>query len=477
MIRERLIRWLGGAPAAPAPERRIAEAAAGVTRDEPGWTRLGADDRRDLSPITQDRMQLRSLQLWERNLLARQIVELPIAYLLAEGVRVTADDTVVQSILDDWWRDPITDFPRRLPTLMRDARLTGEVAWPMFVAATGHVRVGWLDPCRIDTVVKDPGNASQPIGVITARDARGQSLKYQVTVGGPETVFAAPARRARREWRDGDILYWQFGAPAGAARGRSVLLAALDWLDAYERHLYGEIDRAEFMRAYVWDVTLAGATADEVAARAKSITAPAPGSVRVHNEAESWQAAAPSLGTADLAAASRLFRNHLLGGTGLPEHWFGGGGDVNRATAAEMGSPTYKLLAMEQRAWTEVLRRAAEYAVSRANDPSGQTWIDPMDPDTAIRVEWLEMVTEDTSRFAAALAQAVGAAAAAMERGLLSEATAVGVVVAAASRLGLEIDPEAELAAAQADAGQRAERQAREDSFMAPPPEDEEDAT
>ena len=70
------------------------------------------------------------------------------------------------------------------------------------------------------------------------------------------------------------------------------------------------------------------------------------------------------------------------------------------------------------------------------------------------------------------MAQAVGAASAAMERGLLSEATAVGVVVAAASRLGLEIDPEAELAAARTEAGQRAARQAREDTFPAPP-EDE----
>ena len=134
-----------------------------------------------------------------------------------------------------------------------------------------------------------------------------------------------------------------------------------------------------------------------------------------------------------------------------------------------MGSPTYKLLAMEQRAWTEVLRRAAEYAVSRRLDPSGQSWIDPADPQTAIRVEWPEMVTEDTSRFAAALAQAVGAAGAALDRGLLSEATAVGIVVAAASRLGLEIDPEQELAAAQTEAASRAERQAREDTFSVPP--------
>lgn len=467
MIRERIVRWLGGATEAP----RMAEAAGATsTRAEEGWTRLGDDERRDLSPLSQARMQKLALRLWESNMLARQIVELPIAYLLAEGVRVVADDELVQDWLDEWWRDPITDFPRRLPALVRDARLTGEVAWPLFGDPnSGHVRVGWLDPCRIEKVVLDPDNASQPIGIVTQRDAKGRYLKYRVTVGGPETVFADRARRARESFEDGDILYWQLHAPAGAARGRSVLLAAIDWLDAYERHLYGEIDRAEFLRAYVWDVTLSGANAEEVAARAAKIAAPAPGSVRVHNEQEAWASLAPQLGGGDLTEVSRLFRNHLLGGAGLPEHWFGGGGDVNRATAAEMGSPTYKLLAMEQRAWTEVLRRAAEYAVSRRLDPSGQSWIDPADPQTAIRVEWPEMVTEDTSRFAAALAQAVGAAGAALDRGLLSEATAVGIVVAAASRLGLEIDPEQELAAAQTEAASRAERQAREDTFSVPP--------
>ena len=401
-------------------------------------------------------------------------MELPIAFLLAEGVRLTSDNEDVQGWLNSWWRDPITDFPRRLPALMRDARLTGEVAWPLFsdASGSGHVRVGWLDPVRIETVVKDPDNISQSIGVVTARGHKGRRLKYRVAVGGPETVFARAAQRARRDFTDGDILYWQFYATAGSGRGRSVLMPSLDWVDSYERHLYGEIDRAEFLRAYVWDVTLNGATTDEVTARAKSIAAPEPGSVRVHNDQEAWAAVAPQLGGTDLTEVSRLFHNHLLGGNGIPEHWYGGGGDVNRAAAAEMGSPAHKLLSMEQRTWTEVLRRAAEYAVSRRLDPTGQSWIDPADPDTAIRVEWPEMVTEDTSRFAAALAQAVGAAGAAMGRGLMSEATAVGVVVAAASRLGLEIDPEAELAAARAEAGQRAARQAREDTFPAPP-EDE----
>ena len=30
----------------------------------------------------------------------------------------------------------------------------------------------------------------------------------------------------------------------------------------------------------------------------------------------------------DTVATARLMRNHILGGAGVPEHWFGGGGDV-----------------------------------------------------------------------------------------------------------------------------------------------------
>ena len=97
--------------------------------------------------------------------------------------------------------------------------------------------------------------------------------------------------------------------------------------------------------------------------------------MRVHNESETWQALTPDLGGRDLDAVSRLFRNHLLIGSGMPEHWFGGGGDANRATAAEMGDPAFKTLKVRSNGrvkttWTPNSRARAETTAPRPPSPT-----------------------------------------------------------------------------------------------------------
>ena len=478
--RATLIRWLGGTPEAakPGPAAGAVREAAGVTidADEQEWRPFGTGSRRDLSPVTQSEMQRRAAALWETNLLARQLVELPIAYLLAEGVRITVPNADAQAWLDAWWNDPITDMPLRLPELMRDLALTGEAAWPIFTnPISGHVRLGYLDPSLIETVILDSENASRPIGIVTRRDRKGRQRRYRIAFGAPETVLGETAQATRETLTDGDIHYFRANALAGGRRGRSALLAAIDWLESYESYLYGEVDRAGHLRAHVWDVTLAGADEEAVAKRAAEISAPAPGNVRVHNDSETWQALAPQLGAHDAGEGARLYRNHILGVGAFPEHWFGGGGDVNRATAAEMGDPGFKTLAMRQRLWTQILRCAAAHAIRRRLDPAGKSMfdLDNPHPDLAPSVEWPEMVVRDASRHAAALAQTTGAVAVALDRGLLSEATALRLLRALAERLGVEFDVDQELEAARAETAARTEA----DSFPTPPEDDEEEDT
>ncbi len=377
-------------------------------------------------------------------------------------------DPDAQGWLDAFWRDPITAMRRNLPRMMRELALFGEQCWPTFTdPVSGHVRLGYLDPSLIETVVRDPDNAAQPIGVVTTRDKRGRARRYRVIVAGPETVFGERARAIRETMADGDAFLFQRNRLMCGARGRSDLLAAIDWLDAYERFLYGETDRADFLRAFVWDVTLTGADDEAVAKRAREIAAPAPGSIRVHNESETWQTVAPQVGLYESAAGARLFRNHVLSGLGWPEHWFGGGGDVNRATAAEMGDPAFKALTMRQSEWSAILEEVGAYVIRTRLDPTRRSALDieNPDPDLAVSVEWPEMVTRDASRHATALAQVTGAVALAADRGLMSEITALRLIRSLAERLGVEFDAEAELEAAREEAAGRAE----DDTFSLPP--------
>ena len=190
---------------------------------------------------------------------------------------------------------------------------------------------------------------------------------------------------------------------------------------------------------------LDGARPDEVERRAAEIAAPAPGTVRVHNEGETGQAISPTLQAQDAGAGARLFRNHALSGLWLartlvrrrrrrePRHGGGNWGIRPSRRCWRGGANGRRSSKKWERSWS-----------AAASTPAGRG-VAPLPPPLAPRVEWPELVRGDESRHAAALARTVAAAAEARDRGLLGELTALRLVRAAAERLGVTFDPAAEL--------------------------------
>lgn len=438
--------------AAPAPPTKPLREAAGTTvdADEGDWRRLTGDGMRDLAPLTQDRMQRIVHYLWEANLLANRIIEIPLAYLLAQGVTWRVDDDDAQQALKRHWKDGINCYDIKLPKKVRELALFGEQCYPVFRDEnSGFVRLGYLDPALIETVVTDPENREQPIGIVQRRDKKGIARRYRIIVNEPETAFAPRTQEIRATFTDGDCFYFRVNDLCSATRGRSDLLAQADWLDAYDGFLFGEIDRAIGMRAYMWDVTLTGASPEDVEAKAKKIAAPRSGAVRVHNDSEVWKAESPTMQAYDAERSARLFRNHMLGGATMPEHWFGGAENVNRATGESMTEPTEKTLDMRQRYIGYMLEQIATYvlrsnwhALDRDLKDSEQQILD------TLKVEWPELTAKDTTKYATALMQLTAAVATAIGEGLLTHETALRVIAAMAERLGVEIDVEEELAKA-----------------------------
>lgn len=430
--------------------REAAPASLGVTidADEENWRPLSTDTRRDLSPVSQQRMRDMALYLWESNLLANRLIELPLAYMLAEGVSLRCKDEENQALLKRFWRDPINQMDIKIIKKVRELAIYGEQCYPTFVNEhSGHVRLGYLDPAQIQTVVIDPDNPEQPIGIVTMKDKKGIARRYRVIVNGAEDVFTQRTQEIRATFADGEAFYFTVNDLSNGRRGRSDLLAQIDWLDGYDQFLFGELDRSSFLRAFLWDVTLTGATPEEVKVRAKDIVAPNPGSVRVHNEQEVWKTEAPSLGASDSEGVARLFRNHVLGGGTLPEHWFGGGGNVNRATAGEMGDPTFKMFSMRQTFLKFMLESIGFYVLRQCELAQGNGEPDAEDERFTVEAEFPELTTRDNSAYAQALQQVVAAAALAVTNKFITTETAIRLINAIAGRIGVEIDAATELAA------------------------------
>lgn len=431
---------------------RFAEASGTtIDADEDQWRRLSSDANRDLAPMTQARMQKLALHLWERNGLANRLIELPVAYMLGKGCRVVVDDPDAQLLLTRHWNDGLNCWDLKLAKRARELALFGEQCWPVFRnQVTGFVRFGYLDPALIEDVITDPDNIEQPIGVRTVPDKAGRQRTYRVLLNVRETAFGREAQALREQMTDGECLYFRVNDLSAGKRGRSDLLPLCDWLDAYDEFLYGELDRTDHLRNYVWDVTLKGADEATVKARAAQISAPAPNSVRVHNDSETWQAVSPQLASYEAAAGARLFRNHILGSRTLPPTWFADGEDANKSNSQGMAEPTERVLESRQTylgyCIAETMRyvlRSAWNALDRDVTDEEQRLLD------SVRMDWPALTAKDTTKYASAFQQTVSAGAQAIDQGLLTRETVVALLASLAAQLGVEVDVEAELAAAQ----------------------------
>lgn len=471
--------WIGieashpqSAPALAAPPvpQRVVEAASSQSEPEPGWTRLTGDglgkyNERDLMPMAQDRMAKLAEFLWQSNLLANRLVELPLAYLLAEGVSLECKDPDNQKLLDAFWNDPINNWPLKLPPRVRALGLLGEQCYIAHVnLGNGMVRLGYLDPRQIGTIVMDPDNPEQPIGVVTKKDSHGKVHKYKVIVLGEDSeLFTARTVKIRADdFQDGECFLFQVNKFPDGSRGRSDLLGQMDWLDAYDGFLFNELDRMDYLRSLVWDVKLTGADEAAVAKFDKEFKAPAPNSKFVHNDGVELKAVTPSLQAADTSESARLLRNHVLGGATVPEHWFGGGGDVNRAAAGEMGEPTFKVYSARQGILKLMLQDIGRYVLLKAARTGEPDWSDDRWKVTA---RFPELVNKDLTKFAAAMSAVATTVVLMIDNGILTQETALRLIADVAARFGQEIDAEAELKAAREEFQKRAAEKQRQDNF------------
>jgi hypothetical protein len=391
-------------------------------------------------------MRKMALYLWESNPLANRLIEMPLAYLLAEGVRLTCKDEDNQKLLDRFWKDPINSMSMKLPKKVRELSIYGEQCYPTFVnEIDGFVRLGYLDPSLIETVVKDPDNPEQPIGIVTCKNKKGVAKRYRVIVNGPEDVFTQRTQEDPRDLR----------------RRRGVLLHGERPLERLPRPLRSP--RADRLARRLRRVPLRRARPLEVHARlhlgrdaegrdrgrcdqeARRDHHAGAGLVRVHNDSEEWSRGAGSEGDRLRRGRAPLPQPHP-GRRTMPEHWFGGGGDVNRAAAAEMGEPTFKIYTMRQLMVKFMLEEIGSYVLRKAAlaAKAGPSSTRPTRRTSSPRIPGDDRARHDGLRHGVAAAR----------RGLRlrdrqgphHELTAVRLIGAIAQRLGMKIDAEKELA-------------------------------
>ena len=418
---------------------------------------------RDVSPVTQDRVLQLAGYLFETNPLARRICELTKDFVVGDGFTVSSPVPEIQAVLAAMWNDPITNLTQTQHLKALEIGLYGEQVWPAFChEVTGHVRLGVIDPLNIERVLHDPDNAAIPIGVQMKKSQTQQPITYRVIYSQPDAeLFSEATQQLRESFGAGECFYFAINKLTGCTRGRSDLLSLIDWLDGYDRYLFDTMERSGLINAFVWDVVLKGAKQPEVDAwMSRHGVPPKPGTVRAHNEGEEWSAQTPDMKHADTETGSRILKNHILGGSGIPSHWLSDGGDANLATATEMGTPVYRRLTTRQLFVKEMFAQVCRYQIVKAIEPvpgkrgplAGFEMVQiegvdsPVPATEAFTIQASAVSNKDLQRAATVLLTVTQAVNLAVMNKTMKPETAVKLIAAAANEMGVDINPQEELA-------------------------------
>ncbi len=424
--------------------KRLPAASAGVEVDTQ-WRRLSGNSMREL-PIAEWARQVEVCYwLWKLNPLGNWLIETLTYFVTGQGFTYTADDPDVKALIDSFWKDPINNLDLKLEDKVRELSIFGVQCWPVFKGEqTGRIRLGMVDPAQIQQIYTDPQNAELQIGVKIANIHTGTiRLLKTILEEESDSVMSEDARQLRETFTDGECFLFSINRVSNDPWGTSDIFVLADWLDEYEDFIYNYNLKARKQNAYIWDVKVDGASDEECQAIANKYPTQGDGALRVHNEKVTWTAEAPNLQAIEIKEAASVFRNHILGNKNMPEQWYGGGGNVNRSTAAESNEPILAFIRSRQNRVKAMLKQIITYAIRSALDARYLTV--PEEEAFKFDIQIPESTNKDLGKISQAVQQIVAAIVAGASQGWIDQLTATKLFAFVIEMIGFSIDADAML--------------------------------
>lgn len=336
------------------------------------WRRLSDNwYQKDVIPSTYLELHNQCYEAYNANPLAFAIVEITTSFVLGKGITVMGRSKKVQAILDEFWHDPDNHMESRIYDICTELSLYGEIFVRFFINRfDGHVKVRMIDPSIIDQVETDPDDIEtelrfhqRPLG--PAQNIDSNNLLNPDVFKGQNPVDPTMAGR----WFEAgsEVMHFAINKVSNAKRGKSDLATLLPWLRRYKDWLTDRVRINKYKGAFLWDVTLRGADAKTVKSKKMEYAyPPEPGSVVIHNEAEQWQAVRPEINASEAREDGRAIKLMVAVGATIPEHYLSDGDNNNRATATQMGLPTFLKFKRRQQVLKNILRAVLDRVLREA---------------------------------------------------------------------------------------------------------------
>jgi hypothetical protein len=397
------------------------------------WRRLSDNwYQKDVIPSTYLELHNQCYEAYNANPLAFAIVEMTTSFVLGKGVTVAARESGVQDVLMDFWHDPDNHMDTRVYALCTELSLYGEQFIRFFVSPyDGRVKIRQIDPSLIDQVETDPDDIETPL-----RFHRRPVGPSATLPGDPAPVTPQDQHNFDGEWfiAGKEVVQFTINKVSNAKRGKSDLATLLPWLRRYKDWLTDRVRINKYKGAFLWDVRLMGADRKTIERKkAEYAYPPEPGSVIIHNEAEQWSAVKPEINASEAAEDGRAIKLMVAVGAQLPEHFLSDGSYGNRATAAEMGLPTFLKFQRRQYVMRAMLRAILDRVLHEARK-AGRL---PDGIDTQYDIIFPEIDVGDHQTLATSVQLLVSALTTAKAQGWVSDETAMRLLFQFA---GEEID-------------------------------------
>ncbi|MBX6772351.1 MAG: hypothetical protein IRY83_11540 [Chloroflexi bacterium] len=399
-----------------AGDRREAVVREAQLSDEDGaWRSLGAAGVREPSWARIVENLNDATEAYRTNPLAFRLIQLQVDHVLGDGMVLRASRPEVQAELERWWNHPLNNMAVRQFDFLTALALDGEIFVTVHTNPYDRMSYCRLVPAAlIDRIETNPEDL----------DDERRFHQLAASVGdavGPGEPGGGPVGLGGRWWEKGEMFHFAINRPAGVVRGQGDLVPLLPWLRRYRDWLTDRVRLNRYRSAYLWHVTLRGADRRAIVQRRSELSEPpAPGSILVTNESETWEAVQPRIDADSVEADGYALRLMIAAGAGVPLHWLAEAERTARGTAAEMTEPTYRHFRQRQLYFGWAMRTLAVEALRRRG------LVDLTLAD--VRAEFPELDPTRSVEMARAAAQLTDALAAAVDRGWLTNAAAAAAL-------------------------------------------------
>jgi hypothetical protein len=358
-----------------------------------------------------------ALDAWRQNFLIRQIVRLTTAYVVGDGLKVSATHPWAKEFVEDFWADKQNRMAQRLPAWCDELTRAGELFVALFPnRVTGMQYVRAIPARQITSVETDPEDYEKETGYVELPVVTGQLAAVALQPKHWNSLLTAGPDEPV-------LLHFTINKPVGATRGEGDLTPLLPWARRYVEWLKERV-RANKVRNDLAcaEVIIEDDSQVDKKRQQYATNPPTGGGIFVHGRGEELKFPAASIGAYEAKDDGLALRLAMAAGANVPLHFLGEGQSATRSTAEAMGDPTLRHYRMRQVCLVEIVTGLVEAAYARRCAMLG---LGRQPVDLGLVVECPDVSREDNQALAAAAGAIVNAFAIMRANGWITDELAV----------------------------------------------------